>query len=74
MAPLKSVVIELKMFEVSREGRWLILIERGWNFMKCMKLELATAWWFSKALEDGVKDRSKGFYAGHREGDRGFTV
>lgn len=69
MAPLKIVVIELKSFEVSREGHWLILTERGWKFMKSIRFELATAWWFCRALEDGMKDRRKGFYIGHREGD-----
>lgn len=67
MALVKAVVIELKTFEVAREGRWLILTERGWKFVRNMRMELATARWFSKALEDG---RRKGFYASHREGDR----
>lgn len=74
MAHVKVVVIELKSFEVSREGQWLILTERGREFVKSMRMELATARWFSKALEDGRTTRRKGFHASHREGDRGFTV
>ncbi|XP_041008893.1 uncharacterized protein LOC121253063 [Juglans microcarpa x Juglans regia] len=70
----KTISIELKSFEISREGRWLILTERGWKFVKSMKMELATARWFCRVLEDGVHARRKGFYASYREGDRGFTV
>lgn len=74
MVSLKNVGIELKTFEVSREVGWVLLIERGWKLMKCMKLELATARCFSKALKDGVNDKRKGFHVGHREKDRGYTV
>lgn len=42
--------------------------------MRRVKMELATARWFSKTLEDGVNVRRKGFYVSHREGDMGFTV
>ncbi|KAF5482309.1 hypothetical protein F2P56_002891 [Juglans regia] len=74
MSHVKVVVIEQKSFEVVREGRWLFLTEKGRKFVISMRMELATARWFSKALEDGRNARRKGFYASHREGDRGFMV
>ncbi|KAG6700305.1 hypothetical protein I3842_08G105600 [Carya illinoinensis] len=70
----KTLVIEQKSFEVSREGRWVVVTEKGWKLVKTMRLELTTARWFSKALDDCVKERKTEFYAGHRVGDRGFIA
>lgn len=48
----KLVVIESKVFEVTRDGRFLCITERNWRVVKGMSLGVATVLWFIKALED----------------------
>lgn len=64
-----AVSIELKIFEVVRDGRWVHITERGWKFVKRLRLELAATRWFIKALEDCLKLGRREFYTAHREGD-----
>lgn len=68
------VAIERKIFEVARDGRWVTITERGWKLVRSLHLELATARWFTKALEDCVKVGRKEFYLAYRDGDRGLIA
>lgn len=69
-----TISIELKLFKVARDGRWVHITERGWKFVKRLRLELATTRWFIKTLEDCLKMGRKEFYTAHREGDRSFIT
>lgn len=69
-----AVIIELKAFEVVRDRRWVHVTERGWKFVKNLRLEFAIARWFTKALEDCLKVGRREFYTSHREVDRGFIA
>lgn len=71
---LNVVTIDLKSFEVVRVGRWVHITERGWKLVKSLHLELATTWWFTKALEDCLKVGRREFYTAHQKGDRGFIA
>lgn len=43
MVQSNTVFIELKAFEVVREGRWVHITKRGWKIVKHLRLELTTA-------------------------------
>lgn len=70
----KIVGIESKVFEISRDGRYACIIERGWKVVKELSLGTASARWFSKVLEDCMKFGSKEFYSAHRDGARGYIA
>lgn len=51
----KHLVIELKVFSLSKEGSFLLIIERSWKVMNKLRLGLSTVQWLAKALEDCMK-------------------
>lgn len=55
MAYSNIVGFESKVFEISRDGRYVFIIERGWKVVKELSLGTASARWFSKVLEDCMK-------------------
>lgn len=65
--------IESKLFEVDRNGRYVILTEKGWKGIKKLNLSLGTVRWFFNALEVCLKE-GKGFYSAYRDGDRGYIA
>lgn len=71
---MKQILIESKVFEVVRDGRFVYLIEKGWKVVKEIRLGLGTARWFVKVLEDCLKTVRKEFYSVHKEGDRGYVA
>lgn len=62
------------MFEVSRDGRYVLVIERGWKVVKEISLGTAIARWFSKVLEACMKSGSKEYHSAHREGVKGYIA
>lgn len=74
MLSMKRVVIESKLFEVRRDGQYVLLCEKGWKVVKNMRVGLETARWFHRALEGCLKAAGKGYYSAHRNGDRGYIA
>ncbi|KAF5477643.1 hypothetical protein F2P56_004263 [Juglans regia] len=64
----------MPILEVDRDGRYVILTEKGWKGIKKMNLSLGTVRWFFNALEVCLKKEGKGFYSAYRDGDRGYIA
>lgn len=74
MGLLKLVVGEAKAFEVVREGKYVLITERGWKGVNEIRLGVGTPCWFSKAMEDCLKIGRKEFYSTYREGVRRYIA
>lgn len=46
----KHLLIESKAFSLSREGSFLLVIERSWKVMSKVRLGLSMMQWLAKAL------------------------
>lgn len=69
----KPLVTESKVFSLSKEGSFLLIIERSWKVMN-MRLSLSMVQWLAKALVDCMKGVKKDFYTMVREGNRSNIV
>lgn len=57
----KHLVIELKVFALTKDGSFMLINERRWKLVKEMRLGIFMVQWFAKTLENCLKGEKKDF-------------
>lgn len=70
----KHVVIESKVFSLSKDCRFLLITERSLKVVKELRLGLSMVHWLAKSLEDCLKGDKQEFYTMARDGCRSFIA
>ncbi|KAF5450040.1 hypothetical protein F2P56_030421 [Juglans regia] len=74
MSSMRSLAIELKVFEIRTEGCEVLITERGWKGLQTLRLGWDTARWVLRALEECFKHGRKVCYSAYRDGNRGYIA